>query len=388
MTAGANGQVRGSRAHSMMITCATMHRHTGAFCFDHGRHCSKYGLVRQCPLQLSKEHVPAAKKRRSFYSVRCSSRKPKPGFMAQGRTHYEVLGVARDCTAETIKAAYQQLLLTTHPDKAGLQKQQEFHALQEAYQVREAAAATPPARLLLCHCRSEILPQSTKHSRLNTTTAYSWLSLHAHPIHSSPVCLQTLRERSSRALYDHQISQAELKATVVLHDEIDVDDMDLQERELPSDRQHGEFPNPVTYINNGGACTQAAQHQQHIYSYPCRCGDQYVLQGSDLQLSAGEIIIPCRCVSPQGGYIGTIPYKTTAGTQWIHTIAANCATTAGLIGAVVVLLRRQANSSCCPRILPSCRMYSVVKVLQGSTCTCMQSMVNHALCWVCMACAK
>ena len=62
--------------------------------------------------------------------------------MAQVGTHYEVLGVARDCEAGAIKAAYQQLLLTTHPDKVGQTSQQAFHTLQEAYQVRGMTVAS------------------------------------------------------------------------------------------------------------------------------------------------------------------------------------------------------------------------------------------------------
>lgn len=56
--------------------------------------------------------------------------------MAQGLTHYEVLGVARDATADVIKTAYQRLVLAVHPDKAGQKSQDSFQALQQAWQVR------------------------------------------------------------------------------------------------------------------------------------------------------------------------------------------------------------------------------------------------------------
>ena len=131
-------------------------------------------------------------------------------------------------------------------------------------------------------------------------------SLHAH-INSSLlgrfVSLQTLKDSSSRALYDHHLSQAELKATVVLHEELDLNEMELQEQlvqlqeqaQLPIGQQrtqHRSTPDDI----GGHACKQAQQHQQYMYSYPCRCGEQYVLQSSELQLAAGEVIIPCRCV--------------------------------------------------------------------------------------------
>lgn len=57
--------------------------------------------------------------------------------MAQGRTYYGVLGVTRDATADVIKAAYQQLVLAVHPDKAGQQSQEEFQLVQQAWQVRD-----------------------------------------------------------------------------------------------------------------------------------------------------------------------------------------------------------------------------------------------------------
>lgn len=87
--------------------------------------------------------------------------------------------------------------------------------------------------------------------------------------------LQTLRDRESRALYDHQLSQAELRATVVLHDEIELEDMDTL-HEVSQDT-----------VNISGVVSM---------TYPCRCGDSYVLTMPDLQLAAQaqQIIIPCR----------------------------------------------------------------------------------------------
>lgn len=89
--------------------------------------------------------------------------------------------------------------------------------------------------------------------------------------------LQTLRDGESRARYDHQLSQAELRATVVLHDEIDLEDMEPLLREAPGGV-------------DGDTSGEAAM------SYPCRCGDSYVLATQDMQLAgqAQQIIIPCR----------------------------------------------------------------------------------------------
>lgn len=51
------------------------------------------------------------------------------------QSHYEVLGLDQQATAEQVKAAYQRLVLTLHPDKAGQDSQEQFQLLQQAYQV-------------------------------------------------------------------------------------------------------------------------------------------------------------------------------------------------------------------------------------------------------------
>eukprot|EP00879_Flechtneria_rotunda_P029842 GHRR01032299.1.p2 GENE.GHRR01032299.1~~GHRR01032299.1.p2 ORF type:complete len:117 (+),score=34.31 GHRR01032299.1:504-854(+) len=91
------------------------------------------------------------------------------------------------------------------------------------------------------------------------------------------VCMlyQVLRDAGSRARYDHQLTQAELHATVVLHDEIYIDDM-------------GEWQQ-----QDGAAAPTTAQH----LVYPCRCGDSYMLEPADRQLATDSIIIPCRSCS-------------------------------------------------------------------------------------------
>jgi hypothetical protein len=112
-------------------------------------------------------------------------------------------------------------------------------------------------------------------------------------------CMQVLRESNSRAVYDHQLSQAELKATVTLHDEIDLEDMDEQELEQQQQQQQ------QASSSNSHQQQQEQQEQQDgqglaaaaagcVRSYPCRCGDSYLLRPADLQLAAQEIILPCR----------------------------------------------------------------------------------------------
>lgn len=93
-------------------------------------------------------------------------------------------------------------------------------------------------------------------------------------VHLSPCLLQTLRDPATRALYDHQLSQAQLKATAVLHDEIELDEMDCTQ-------QPDEAP------SSNSSCQ---------YTYACRCGDVYVLTTTDMELAAQthQIIIPCR----------------------------------------------------------------------------------------------
>jgi DnaJ-class molecular chaperone len=54
--------------------------------------------------------------------------------MAHG-SYYDVLGVDQQASSDQIKAAYQKLVLTLHPDKAGEESQERFQLLQQAWQV-------------------------------------------------------------------------------------------------------------------------------------------------------------------------------------------------------------------------------------------------------------
>jgi hypothetical protein len=55
--------------------------------------------------------------------------------MTVQQSYYEVLGLDQQATADQVKAAYQKLVLTLHPDKAGDQSPDQFQLLQQAYQV-------------------------------------------------------------------------------------------------------------------------------------------------------------------------------------------------------------------------------------------------------------
>jgi hypothetical protein len=108
-------------------------------------------------------------------------------------------------------------------------------------------------------------------------------------------------------VYDHQLSQAELRATVTLHDEIDLEDMDEGEAGEQEDEEHGASQTQQQQADDVEAqqqMQQCGQGQQKtataaatagcVRSYPCRCGDSYVLRPADMQLAAQQIILPCR----------------------------------------------------------------------------------------------
>ena len=64
------------------------------------------------------------------------------GFMQKKvKSHYEVLGVAPDATADELKKAYRKLALVLHPDKRGADVTEEeandrFQRVVQAYKVR------------------------------------------------------------------------------------------------------------------------------------------------------------------------------------------------------------------------------------------------------------
>jgi molecular chaperone DnaJ len=64
---------------------------------------------------------------------------------ARMRDYYEILGVARDADAETIKKSYRKLALQYHPDRNGGDKDAEdkFKEATEAYEVLRDATSAP-----------------------------------------------------------------------------------------------------------------------------------------------------------------------------------------------------------------------------------------------------
>jgi diphthamide biosynthesis protein 4 len=49
-------------------------------------------------------------------------------------SHYHVLGISEDASADAIRQAYKQLVMVCHPDKQGLVSSDTFLALQAAYE--------------------------------------------------------------------------------------------------------------------------------------------------------------------------------------------------------------------------------------------------------------
>lgn len=74
--------------------------------------------------------------------------------------------------------------------------------------------------------------------------------------------MQVLKDPGLRATYDAQLLQQELKASVVVQDEIGLDDMDF---DAPS----------------------------NTYSYTCRCGDSYQVTQEEMVPQLLSIIVPC-----------------------------------------------------------------------------------------------
>lgn len=127
---------------------------------------------------------------------------------------------------------------------------------------------------------------------------------------------QVLREPALRAAYDHQLSQAELRATVVLQDEIELHDMQHVAGSGSSEHAHTHQHSPKGATQQAAGCSSGSsssseqgsqgQQQRHDaaaacavrYTFPCRCGDCYALTPADVQLAASshQIICPCRCV--------------------------------------------------------------------------------------------
>lgn len=101
---------------------------------------------------------------------------------------YQMLEVEQTASFEQIKAAYQRLALTLHPDKAGPGALEHFHALQTAWQVgqgcdhvRTADTSLPPLPLALLdvlHNSSNMLHVHTHCGSHIVTVADKFMSFH------------------------------------------------------------------------------------------------------------------------------------------------------------------------------------------------------------------
>lgn len=77
------------------------------------------------------------------------------GNMAHG-SYYDVLGVDQQASPDQVKAAYQKLVLTLHPDKAGEESQEHFQLLQQAWQVGSSCLSAYGRTSLTCNSRASI----------------------------------------------------------------------------------------------------------------------------------------------------------------------------------------------------------------------------------------
>ncbi|KAJ2897538.1 hypothetical protein IWW38_001684 [Coemansia aciculifera] len=130
------------------------------------------------------------------------------------KDHYAVLGVCHTATLEEIKRAYYALSREVHPDKI--------------------------------HTTAAVSKETEDVKKLE--------------FHQISIAWEILRDPAKRREYDRIQSSEQNRARGVVHDDVDLDDMDLEEKDMS-------------------------------YTYPCKCSGQYVIAESDLD--AGRDIAPC-----------------------------------------------------------------------------------------------
>ncbi|GFR46838.1 hypothetical protein Agub_g8476 [Astrephomene gubernaculifera] len=152
--------------------------------------------------------------------------------MKDALTHYQVLGVSRDVTPEQLKQAYHAAVLKHHPDKTRSERVDGADAASTC----EGAVATAVGAATF------------------QVVQKAW---------------EVLRDSGRRAAYDSELSLKEMQQPMSYQDELTLDEMD-------TDCQDGQG--------------------ELIYTYPCRCGDQYVLHKSEMA-NHSTVVVPCRTCS-------------------------------------------------------------------------------------------
>lgn len=143
--------------------------------------------------------------------------------------YYGILGVDKESSLDEIKAKYQMLIRKIHPDKLDANQ---------------------------AHFHEEITPE--EHFR---HVQNAW---------------KTLSCEKLRKDYDTQMTQQKHSESVMINDEIDLEDMSCITEESSDENED---------LDNS---------KQNVYSYPCRCGGEYVIYGDKLDLvSCSSTIISC-----------------------------------------------------------------------------------------------
>lgn len=91
-------------------------------------------------------------------------------------------------------------------------------------------------------------------------------------MNDKPICLQALREPSSRMAYDQQLALAATQQQAFVSQTVMLADMELVK---------------VSGEDSAHAKVDTA------YQYPCRCGGSYWLDNLVLNMSQGNVLVQC-----------------------------------------------------------------------------------------------
>jgi diphthamide biosynthesis protein 4 len=184
--------------------------------------------------------------------------------------HYAVLGISASASVSELRAAYTAAALACHPDKLAAAAGSGSAKAAPTTTATTTGSGSPPLSTLSSSCASSSSPLPPGPTFLEVQAAW-----------------ETLRDASSRAAYDALRRQEKEEAramdsrTVVVSDEVHIDEMDEDENEVAGAALQNKAEAALVGVEGGGVGGGAEAAAVVSRCHPCRCGDSFRISRED-----------------------------------------------------------------------------------------------------------